>query len=55
MKRNHDLKAEVDRLHLDVTDRQVSQYGQVDRLHLDVTDWQVSYKVDKLQMEVTDQ
>lgn len=41
MKRNHDLKAEVDRLHLDVTDRQVSQYRQVDRLHPDVTYQQV--------------
>lgn len=41
MKRNHDLKAEVDRLHLDVTDRQVSQYRQVDRLHPDVTYRQV--------------
>lgn len=41
MKRNHDLKAEVDRLHLDVTDRQVSQYRQVDRLYPDVTYRQV--------------
>lgn len=40
-KRNHDLKTEVDRLHLDVTDRQVSQYRQVDRLHSDVTYRQV--------------
>lgn len=31
----------VDRLHLDVTDRQVSQYRQVDRLHSDVTYRQV--------------
>ena len=59
MKRNHDLKAEVDRLQLDITDRQVKDKLQLDitdrqvkdRLQLDITDRQVK---DRLQLDITD-